>query len=34
MTATNDLERLQRLLADACDVLCVSFYGASDRSAP
>jgi len=31
MTATNDLERLQTLLADACDVLAQSFYGASEQ---
>jgi hypothetical protein len=31
MTATNDLERLQALLADACDVLARSFYGASEQ---
>ena len=31
MTATNDLERLQTLLADACNVLMESFYGASAR---
>lgn len=29
MVASNDLERLQRLLADACDSLMVHFYGAS-----
>ncbi len=29
MVASNDLERLQRLLADACDALMVHFYGAS-----
>jgi hypothetical protein len=29
MTASNDLERLQRLLSDACDSLMVHFYGAS-----
>jgi hypothetical protein len=28
MTASNDLERLQRLLADACDVLMARFHGA------
>ena len=32
MTATNDLDRLQTLLADACDVLARSFYGASERA--
>lgn len=31
MTASNDLERLQALLADACDVLARSFYGASEQ---
>lgn len=31
MTATNDLDRLQNLLADACDVLAQSFYGASEQ---
>ena len=31
MTATNDLERLQSLLADACDALSKSFYGASEQ---
>ena len=31
MTATNDLERLQALLADACDALSKSFYGASEQ---
>lgn len=31
MTATNDLDRLQTLLADACDVLAQSFYGASEQ---
>jgi hypothetical protein len=29
MVAHNDLERLQRLLSDACDQLMVHFYGAS-----
>jgi hypothetical protein len=29
MTATNDLDRLQTLLADACNALMESFYGAS-----
>jgi hypothetical protein len=29
MVAQNDLERLQRLLSDACDSLLVHFYGAS-----
>ena len=28
LSATNDLERLQRLLADACDTLMVRFHGA------
>jgi hypothetical protein len=32
MTASNDLERLQVLLADACDVLARSFYGASEQA--
>ena len=31
MTATNDLDRLQTLLADACNALMESFYGASAR---
>jgi hypothetical protein len=31
MTATNDLDRLQTLLADACDALAKSFYGASQQ---
>ncbi len=31
MTATNDLDRLQTLLADACEVLAQSFYGASEQ---
>jgi hypothetical protein len=31
MTATNDLDRLQTLLADACDVLAHSFYSASEE---
>ncbi len=29
MVASNDLDRLQRLLSDACDALMVHFYGAS-----
>jgi hypothetical protein len=29
MVAQNDLDRLQRLLSDACDTLLVHFYGAS-----
>jgi hypothetical protein len=29
MVASNDLERLQRLLSDACDSLMTHFYGAS-----
>jgi hypothetical protein len=29
LVASNDLERLQRLLSDACDSLLVHFYGAS-----
>lgn len=28
MTASNDLERLQRLLSDTCDTLLASFHGA------
>lgn len=31
MTASNDLDRLQALLSDACDTLIRSFYGASDE---
>ncbi|MDE1948947.1 MAG: hypothetical protein KGI35_10050 [Burkholderiales bacterium] len=31
MVASNDLERLQRLLADACDSLLTHFYGASSQ---
>lgn len=31
MTATNDLDRLQTLLADACEVLAQSFYGANEQ---
>jgi hypothetical protein len=31
MTATNDLDRLQHLLAEACDTLLQSFHGASER---
>src|SRR5438552_15690480 len=31
MTATNDLDRLQTLLADACNALMESFYGATAR---
>lgn len=31
MTATHDLDRLQTLLADACEVLSRSFYGASEQ---
>ncbi len=31
MTATNDLERLQRLLGDASDALLGHFYGASGQ---
>ena len=31
MTASHDLDRLQALLADACDVLSRSFYGASEQ---
>ena len=29
LVASNDLDRLQRLLSDACDQLLVHFYGAS-----
>ena len=29
MVASNDLERLQRLLSDACDALLVHFHGAT-----
>jgi hypothetical protein len=29
MVASNDMERLQRLLGDACDALIVHFYGAT-----
>ena len=31
MVASNDLDRLQRLLGDACDSLLVHFYGASSE---
>jgi hypothetical protein len=31
LTATHDLERLQTLLSDACDVLMRSFHGADAR---
>jgi hypothetical protein len=31
MTATNDLERLQNLLAEACETLSKSFHGASEQ---
>ncbi len=31
MTATNDLDRLQTLLADACDTLLAGFFGASQH---
>jgi hypothetical protein len=31
MTATNDLERLQTLLSDACTVLFAGFQGASEQ---
>jgi hypothetical protein len=31
MSATNDLDRLQSLLADACDTLMQRFYGASEQ---
>ena len=31
MTATNDLDRLQNLLAEACDTLLQSFHGAAER---
>lgn len=33
MAATNDLERLQRLLADTCDTLISRFHGAVDQIA-
>jgi hypothetical protein len=29
MVVTNDMERLQRLLSDACDTLLTHFYGAT-----
>ncbi len=29
MVASNDMERLQRLLGDACEALLISFYGAT-----
>jgi hypothetical protein len=32
MTATNDLDRLHSLLADACDALLKSFCGASEQA--
>jgi hypothetical protein len=31
MTASNDLDRLQTLLADACDTLLAGFFGASQH---
>ena len=31
MVASNDMDRLQRLLVDACETLMVSFYGANDE---
>lgn len=31
LTASNDLERLQRLLSDASEALTAHFYGASDQ---
>lgn len=31
MVVSNDMERLQRLLSDACDNLLVHFYGATDQ---
>jgi len=31
MTATNDLDRLQTLLSDACDTLQAGFFGASAK---
>src|SRR4051812_20762227 len=31
MTASNDLDRLQTLLSDACDTLMQRFYGASEQ---
>jgi hypothetical protein len=31
MSATNDLDRLQTLLADACETLMQRFYGASEQ---
>jgi hypothetical protein len=31
MTATHDLDRLQTLLADACDTLMQRFYGANEQ---
>jgi hypothetical protein len=34
MVASNDLERLQRLLADACDSLMLHFQGASSELRP
>ena len=34
MTASNDLERLQRLLSDASDALLGHFYGASGPAQP
>jgi hypothetical protein len=34
MVAQNDLNRLQRLLGDACDTLLRHFYGASPKPLP
>ncbi|MBA4175682.1 MAG: hypothetical protein C0505_03850 [Leptothrix sp. (in: Bacteria)] len=31
MVASNDMDRLQRLLVDACETLMVSFYGANSE---
>lgn len=31
LSASNDMDRLQRLLADACDSLMVHFHGAADQ---
>jgi hypothetical protein len=31
LTAARDLDRLQKLLANACDALLAGFYGASDQ---
>jgi hypothetical protein len=32
LVASNDLDRLQTLLSDACDTLAASFFGASERA--